>query len=113
MAYSVDELIRTLLEIKYEGYSYCELSIDDENVEREIIFAGLDDGGFVGCTDFDTVKAVPEEEILEYANVSEEPAEIRNPINLRKTVMETVSESQETETGTKEYWRSITTYYIG
>lgn len=111
MAYSVDELIRALLEVKEGGYSYCELSIDDENSEKEIYFTGLDAGGLGACMDFDTVKSVPEEEIQEYANVFEEPAEIRKPITVEEKTIETVSEVQKISTGTKSCKCNITTYY--
>lgn len=111
MAYSVDELIRALFELKEEGYSYCELSIDEDTDEKGISFSALDTGG-LGLIDFETVvEAVPNEEIQEYANANEQPAEIRNPITLERKVIEIVSEVQEIRTGTKSCYCNITTYY--
>lgn len=88
--YCIDELIRVLLDMKENGYSYCGIEECEGNANEDFLpdsdhisFTGLEAGGCGGCLDFDNVCAVPEEEVFEYADRFIIPPSHRKPITIK------------------------------
>ena len=86
----IDEVIRKLLEIRNNGYLYCDIDflpedeVDDDILPPILTFSAVDIGGTMGDDYFgnsDTdVCEVPQDELSEYAHCNHKPAPNRKPI---------------------------------
>lgn len=86
----IDEVIRKLLEIRKDGYLYCDIDflpedeVDDDILPPSLTFSAIDIGGEMGVDysgDSDTdVCEVPQDELSEYAHRNHKPAPNRKQI---------------------------------
>lgn len=87
--YYIDEIIDRLIEMRKDGYRYCqfiELEKDDEiNRPACITFDGLDCGGYGACC-YDEVNCVPDEEVLKYAEVNAPAPKHRMELHFEDTL---------------------------
>lgn len=86
----IDEVIRKLLEIRKDGYLYCDIDflpedeVDDDILPPSLTFSAIDIGGTMGVDyfgDSDTdVCEVPQDELSKYAHRNHKPAPNRKQI---------------------------------
>lgn len=78
--YYIDEIIERLIEMRKDGYCYCEVfeneADEDYNITAHLSFSGVECGG-LGLCDYDSVNAVTDEEILKYGDVNVAPPKNR------------------------------------
>lgn len=82
----IDDVIRKLMEIRNDGYYYCDISLlsGDDELEPMIWFEALECGGCGGIDYNDNeetdVTEVPEEEVDSYAYQNKKPSPKRKVI---------------------------------
>lgn len=84
----IDDLIRKLIEIRKDGYYYCDIDflpsdeLDGEDEPACLSFAATDDGDICGvdCNDGIEVTEIPDEELEKYGYKNHAPSPIRKVI---------------------------------
>lgn len=79
--YFIDDIIFKLLEMKKDGYNYCEIydSDGDDDIEPYLSFTAEDCGGF-GGVDYESIEPASIVEVSEYAFQYKEPPATRNQL---------------------------------
>nr|CDL66270.1 unnamed protein product [uncultured bacterium] len=86
--YYIDEIIERLIEMRKDGYRYCEVfesEADNEyNISAHLSFSGVECGG-LGLCDYDSIDCVSDDEILKYGDLNIEPPKNRIKIDFEDT----------------------------
>lgn len=87
--YYIDEIIDRLIDMRKDGYRYCQIVELEEDKEYGfppcLSFDALECGGYGAC-DYEEVNSVPNEEVLKYAEVNANAPKYRMELHFEDTL---------------------------